>query len=207
MPCTTQYVVAANEVRLMRYATYHQVIRRRCGIHRPWTRRRGRHHLNHRSPCVVLLGMRNYIIDTTRGLAAAGVFLAAVVHLDLWVQGFRSISTIGPLFMLDFVAGMIIGLGVLVWRHWLPALAAAGFGAATVAAFWISVVHGLFGVKETPTGSSEILAEVAEYSAVAFGIAVAVMLLRHPKSGTQSPPRAAPTRRPLSFTTHTRLRR
>ena len=151
--------------------------------------------------------MRNYVIDTTRGLAAAGVLLAAVVHLDLWVQGFRSVSTIGPLFMLDFVAGMIIGVGVLVWRHWLPALAAAGFGAATVIAFWISVVHGLFGVKETPTGSSEILAEVAEYSAVAFGLAVAVLLLWQPKPGTQSPSRSTRTRRPLAFTTHTHTRR
>jgi hypothetical protein len=151
--------------------------------------------------------MRNYIIDTTRGLAAAGVFLAAVVHLDLWVQGFRSISTIGPLFMLDFVAGMIIGVGVLVWRHWLPAFAAAGFGAATVVAFWISVVQGLFGVKETPTGSSEILAEVAEYSSVAFGLAVAGMLLCQPKSGTPSPSRSARARRPLAFTSHTHVRR
>ena len=151
--------------------------------------------------------MRNYVIDTTRGLAAAGVFLAAVVHLDLWAQGFRSVSTIGPLFMLDFVAGMIIGVSVLVWRHWLPALAAAGFGAATVIAFWISVVHGLFGVREAPTGWSEILAEVAEYSAVAFGLAVAVLLLWQPKSGTQSASRATRTRRPLAFTTHTHTRR
>jgi hypothetical protein len=29
--------------------------------------------------------MRNYIIETFRGLAAAGMFLSAVVHLDLWV--------------------------------------------------------------------------------------------------------------------------
>jgi hypothetical protein len=165
------------------------------------------HHVNHGSPHVVFLGMRNYVIDTTRGLAAAGVFLAAVVHLDLWVQGFSSISTIGPLFMLDFVAGMIIGVGVLVWRHWLPALAAAGFGAATVVAFWISVVHGLFGVKETPTGSSEILAEVAEYSAVAFGLAVAMMLLWQPKGGTQSPRGAARTRRPFAFAPHSHARR
>jgi hypothetical protein len=151
--------------------------------------------------------MRNYVIDTSRGLAAAGVFLAAVVHLDLWVQGFSSVATIGPLFMPDFVAGMITGVGVLVWRHWLPALAAAGFGAATVVAFWISVVHGLFGVKETPTGSSEILAEVAEYSAVAFGLAVAVILLRQPKSGRQSPSRSARRRRPFAFTSHSQVRR
>jgi hypothetical protein len=151
--------------------------------------------------------MRNYVIDITRGLAAAGVLLAAVVHLDLWVQGFSSIATIGPLFMLDFVAGMTIGVGVLVWRHWLPALAAAGFGAATVVAFWISVVHGLFGVKETPTGSSEILAEVAEYSAVALGLAVAVMLLWRPKSGRQPFSRSARTRRPRAFATHTHVGR
>jgi hypothetical protein len=151
--------------------------------------------------------MRNYVIDTSRGLATAGVFLAAVVHLDLWVQGFSSVPTIGPLFMLDFVAGMIIGVGVLVWRHWLPALAAAGFGAATVVAFWISVVHGLFGVKETPTGSSEILAEVAEYSAVAFGLAVAVMLLLGQKSGTRPASRSARTRRPVAFTSHTHIPR
>jgi hypothetical protein len=163
--------------------------------------------MNRRWSQNVLVGMRNYVIDTSRGLAAAGVFLAAVIHLDLWVQGFRSISTIGPLFMLDFVAGMIIGVGVLVWRHWLPALVAAGFGAATVVAFWISVVHGLFGVKETPTGSSEILAEVAEYSAVAFGLAAAVLLLWQPKSGTQSPSRSAQTRRPLAVMSHTHLRR
>jgi hypothetical protein len=137
--------------------------------------------------------MRDYIIDTSRGLAAAGVFLAAVVHLDLWVQGFRSISTIGPLFMLNFVAGMIIGLGVLVWRHWLPALAAAGFGAATVVAFWISVIHGLFGVKETLTGSSEILAEVAEYSAVAFGLTVVLVMLLKPRSRTHSRAPLSPT--------------
>ena len=152
--------------------------------------------------------MRTYIIDTSRGLAAAGVFLAAVVHLDLWVQGFRSISTIGPLFMLDFVAGMIIGLGVLVWRHWLPALAAAGFGAATVVAFWISVIHGLFGVKETTTGSSEILAEIAEYSAVTFGLAVVLTLLLRPGSGAAHKPlRFRPARRHPGFTTHVAGRR
>src|SRR5690242_18852422 len=117
----------------------------------------GQRHLNCGRRRTVPRGMRNFVIDTSRGLAAAGVFLAAVVHLDLWVQGFREITTIGPLFMLDFIAGMITGIGMLVWRHWLPTLAAAGFGAATVIAFWISVVHGLFGVKETTSGSSEIL--------------------------------------------------
>lgn len=167
----------------------------------------GRGHVNRWRWCGVPRSMRNFVIDVSRGLAAAGVFLAAVVHLDLWVQGFRSIETIGPLFMLNFVAGMIIGLGVLVWRHWLPALAAAGFGAATVVAFWISVIHGLFGVRETTNGSSEILAEIAEYSAVAFALLATAMLLQQRKSGTRSPLRPARTRHPLSVTPHTQAQR
>ena len=145
--------------------------------------------------------MRNYFIDTLRGLAAAGVLLSAVVHLELWDEGFRSIATIGQLFMLNFVAGMIIGLGVLVWRHWLPALVAAGFGAATVIAFWISVVHGLFGVKETTSGSTEILAEAADYTAVAFGLAVVVLLLLSSRSRTSSHVPTAADRHPV-LTTH-----
>jgi hypothetical protein len=120
--------------------------------------------------------MRDFATDTSRGLAAAGVLLSAVVHLDLWEQGFRDIRTIGPLFLLNVVAGLVIGVGVLVWRHWLPAVAAVGFGAATVVAFWISVLRGLFGVKEVATGTPEVLAEVADYAAVVFGLAAAALL-------------------------------
>jgi hypothetical protein len=120
--------------------------------------------------------MRDFATDTSRGLAAAGVLLSAVVHLDLWEQGFRDIRTIGPLFLLNVVAGLVIGVGILVWRHWLPAVAAVGFGAATVVAFWISVLHGLFGVKEVATGTPEVLAEIADYAAVVFGLAAAALL-------------------------------
>jgi hypothetical protein len=71
--------------------------------------------------------------------------------------------------MLNAVSGLLIALLVICWRHWLSALAAIGFGAATLAAFWISVLHGLFGVHETATGQPQILAEVAEIVAVVFG--------------------------------------
>lgn len=117
------------------------------------------------------------VTDLCRGLAAAGVLLSAVVHLDLWdVQDFRQIDTIGPLFLLNAIGGLALGLVILVWRHWLPVLAAAGFGVTTLVAFWISVVRGLFGLKEVATGSAQILAEVAEIVAVVFGLAAAALL-------------------------------
>ena len=120
--------------------------------------------------------MRDFATDTSRGLTSAGVLLSAVVHLDLWDQGFRDIHTIGSLFLLNAIAGLVIGAGVLVWRHWLPVVSAFGFGAATVVAFWISVVHGLFGIKEVATGMPEVLAEFAEYAAVVFGVIAAALL-------------------------------
>ncbi|HEY3088877.1 MAG TPA: hypothetical protein VGJ59_12525 [Jatrophihabitantaceae bacterium] len=120
--------------------------------------------------------MRDFAIDTSRGLAAAGVLLSAVVHLNLWQQGFRYIHTIGPLYLLNVIAGLVIGVALLMWRHWLSAVAAVGFGLATIVTFWISVVHGLFGVMETATGTPEALAELAEYATVVFGLAAAALL-------------------------------
>lgn len=133
------------------------------------------------------MGMRTHVADVCRGLAAAGVLLSATVHLDLWeLQDFRVIPKIGPLFLLNVIAGLVIGVVVVTWRHWFPMLIAAGFGAVTVIAFWISVVHGLFGLKEVASGSSQVLAEVSEYAAALFGLVGAWLLW------SESRERAAP---------------
>ncbi|MBV9593196.1 MAG: hypothetical protein JO147_05280 [Actinobacteria bacterium] len=115
----------------------------------------------------------------SRGLAAAGVLLSADVHFDLWYAGgFRDIKTIGPLFLLNAIGGLVIGLAAIVWRHWIPSLLCAGFGAATLVAFYISASVGLFGLHETLGGESEILAEIAEYVALVFGLVAAATYWR-----------------------------
>jgi hypothetical protein len=109
-------------------------------------------------------------VTFARAAAAIGVTISADVHFELWYgQGFRDIHIIGPLFLLNAIAGIVIAFAVICWRHWLSAAAAAGFGAATLIAFWISVEHGLFGVQESATGLSEVLAEVAEIVALVAG--------------------------------------
>src|SRR5215813_8073485 len=123
-------------------------------------------------------GMRDFAADTSRGPAAAGVLLSAVVQLVLWQQGFRDTHTIGGLFLLNALGALAVGVALLVWRHWPPAVAAVGFGAATVVAFWISVVYGLFGVIEIATGTPEFFAELADYAGLFFGLAAAALLWR-----------------------------
>lgn len=101
-----------------------------------------------------------------RGLVAAAALLSAYVHLELYVDGMR-MPVIGPLFLLNAGGGLVIGLAVLFWRHWLPMLGALGFGVATLGAFLLSATVGLFGLHEQLVGLAQIAAGVSEIVCVA----------------------------------------
>ena len=120
-----------------------------------------------------------------RALTAAAVLLSAVVHLDLWAQGMRSVAIIGPAFLLNAVGGLALALAVLLWRHRLPLLGAIGFGVATLAAFVMSVTVGLFGVHESLDGVPQLLSAVSEIAAIAFAVVAlaAERRVRPPRPG------------------------
>ena len=107
-----------------------------------------------------------------RMLAAAGVLVSAGIHLRLWFDGFRDQDMIGPAFMVNAVAGAVIGVLLLTWQHWVPAFLAVGFGAATLGAFVISATVGLYGVHEVWQGSYVLAAAAAEVVAILAGGAV-----------------------------------
>ncbi|MFD4992751.1 hypothetical protein ACFWH7_10880 [Cellulosimicrobium cellulans] len=117
-----------------------------------------------------------------RGLTAAGLLLSADVHLVLFVEGYRDIGVVGPLFALNAVAGLVLGLLVLVWRHWLPLLGAVGFGALTLAAFYLSTTVGFFGVNETVGGTQQVLAAVSEWVVVVAGTLALVVERRRSRA-------------------------
>jgi len=115
-----------------------------------------------------------------RVLVILGLLGSAWVHYDLWANdGFSDIDTIGPLFLVNVVAGVVIALAVLVWHHWLPVLAAIGFGAVTLVAYLISLTPaGLFGVHEEFKMASEVWGVVTEAGCVVFGIALLMVQAR-----------------------------
>ena len=100
-------------------------------------------------------------------IAGTGLLWAtAAVHLDLYLTGYRTIPTIGWLFLLQVVAGFVLGGLVLVWRSRLVAAAGALFALATLGGYLLTVQFGLFGFREVRT-TAGIVAGIIEVAAFA----------------------------------------
>lgn len=123
-----------------------------------------------------------------RRMTAVAVLVSAAVHLWLWFDGFADIDVVGPLFLLNAAAGLVIGVATLAWRHWLPLLASIAFGAATLGAFVLSTTVGFFGVNERWSGTAVWVAAVSEAVAVIAGSAA---LLTERRSGVELEQRAS----------------
>jgi predicted lipoprotein with Yx(FWY)xxD motif len=112
-------------------------------------------------------------------VAGAGLLIATgAIHLDLYLTGYRTIPTIGWLFLLQVIAAF--GLGPTVLAVGRPALAGrlaaaagAGFALATLGGYLLTVWAGLFGFKEVRT-TAGIVAGVIEVAAFAVLAALAL---------------------------------
>lgn len=104
----------------------------------------------------------------TAAFAAGGLLLvwSAHIHFHLWggANGYRSIPTIGSLFLLQSFAGLVIGVGVIAVRRLWAAVVGIGFSLLTVAGFLVSVARGLFGFQDS---------WLAPFAKVAFTVEVA----------------------------------
>ena len=107
-------------------------------------------------------------------LAGGGLLIAAgAIHLDLYLTGYRSIPTIGWLFLFQVIAAFVLGVAVLVSAARLAAAAGAVFSLATLSGYLLSLWIGLFGFREvrTTAGIAAGVVEVAAFAALA-GLAV-----------------------------------
>jgi predicted lipoprotein with Yx(FWY)xxD motif len=115
-------------------------------------------------------------------LAGGGLLLAAGgIHLDLYLTGYRTIPTIGWLFLLQVIAAFALGLAVLVTGSRLVAAAGAGFALATLGGYLLSIWVGLFGFTEVRTTAGIVagVVEVAAFAALAVLAAVPAPGQRH----------------------------
>lgn len=138
--------------------------------------------------------------------AAGGLTLLAVgaVHLQRYLDGYQSIPTIGPLFLLNAIGAGIVGLLLLVpfdrklapWRANVSVglLALAGVALATGALIALAISEGssLFGFSEQGYGAPIIAAIVSEAATVLLlGPVAVVRLARAVAPDRSAKPRSA----------------
>jgi predicted lipoprotein with Yx(FWY)xxD motif len=101
--------------------------------------------------------------------------VSAGIHLDLYLTGYRTIPTIGWLFLVQFIGGFTLAIAVLVTHSRLAVAASAAFALSTLSAYLLAVWVGLFGFKEVRTraGIAAGLIEVAAFAVLALAAAAA----------------------------------
>jgi hypothetical protein len=119
-------------------------------------------------------------LAATTALVVGGALIiwSSAVHFHLWESvGYKQIPTIGPLFLLQSIGGLVIGLAVLAFRQVWAALLGFGFALSTLGGFLLSVTHGLFGFTETWQAPFAMEAFAIELTiAVVLAIAAALCL-------------------------------
>ena len=111
------------------------------------------------------LGARVAITIVSAGGAACTVY-SGYIHLYLWGRQpypYRDIPTIGPLFLVQGVVAIIIGLMVIVSRRVGALLVGTGLLVVSVAALVIDVEVGMFGFKDSwavPYATSTLYEEI-----------------------------------------------
>jgi predicted lipoprotein with Yx(FWY)xxD motif len=137
------------------------------------------------------------------GIAGAALLVASgAIHLDLYLTGYRTIPTIGWLFLLQVIAAFALAVAIGAVSVWPQALAgpvftlaaASGalFGLGTLGGYLLSLRVGLFGFTEVRTTAGIVagIIDVAIFAALAVAIGSGPVSL-----GAHSARRAVPARR------------
>jgi len=109
-------------------------------------------------------------------IAGAALLIASgSIHLDLYLTGYRSIPTIGWLFLLQVIAAYVLAVAIPVTAHRLAAAAGAAFALGTLGGYLLSLKVGLFGFTEVRTTAGIVagIIDVAAFAALATALATA----------------------------------
>jgi hypothetical protein len=128
--------------------------------------------------------------------ATGGGFLvwSGVIHLELWSDGYKDISVIGPLFLVQAIVCIILAVAIVALR-WMALLAVgAATGVATAVGLLLTVHVGLFGFKESLSVPYAELSLAVEFTAAFVLLAAACVLALARPARVAGRPSPVPTR-------------
>jgi hypothetical protein len=140
-------------------------------------------------------------------VGALAVLVTGADHLDEYtVNMFSTVPTIGTLFLLNFIAATVVGIGLLlplglITKRFagpiraLLAIAGIGIAASSLVALWISETWSLFGFTDygfRPAIVTAIVAEAVAVVALSAYLALAPAVRIRERPGRRSGVRTAP---------------
>lgn len=110
-----------------------------------------------------------------------------MIHLQLWSDGYRSISVIGPLFLIQGAGSIGLALVLGIWRRLVLMAAGAAALAATAAGLLLSASIGLFGYTESLAVPYAGTSLVVEFAGAAVLVTAAAVVLAARPANRRSP--------------------
>jgi hypothetical protein len=129
---------------------------------------------------------RSIIAQASRYLGALAVFATGVAHIEQYaVDNYSTVPTIGTLFLLNFVAAIVIAVGLIaplgrVTGPYTEVVRAAlavggiGLGILSLAGLFVSESSGLFGFVEHGYRMAIVVAIAVEVATIIFLVAFLV---------------------------------
>ena len=118
-----------------------------------------------RRPGALQSRIARWTVLVLTGIGAGFLVWSGVIHLMLWSDGYKDISVIGPLFLVQGIVSIILGVAIVAFR-WLALLAAGAVaGVATAVGLLLSVYVGLFGFQESLSVPYAELSLAVEFTA------------------------------------------
>jgi hypothetical protein len=126
----------------------------------------------------------------TLGIVIGSALLAAssAIHLELWFMGYRIIPTIGPLFLIQGLAGALLAVLLLLSRRLFVVVAATGFMIATIGGLLLSIYVGLFGFTDSLAAPYAGLSLGVESAGLVVLAVIGTVLVRGHDHSDEGPP-------------------
>jgi hypothetical protein len=129
-----------------------------------------------RRPGTLQSRIARWTVLALAGTGAGFLVWSGVIHLELWGDGYKDISVIGPLFLVQGIASIVVAVAIVAFR-WLALLVAGAVaGVATAVGLILSTDFGLFGYTESLSVPYAQLSLAVEFTA-AFLLLVGACLL------------------------------
>jgi hypothetical protein len=128
------------------------------------------------------------------GIGAGFLVWASVLHLMLWSQGYKDISVIGPLFLVQGIGCILIAVAIVAFRWLAMLVVGAGAGVLTALGLILSSEFGLFGFNESLSVPYAQLSLAVEFTAAFVLLVGACVLALVTPVQTVGQPSPVPTR-------------